>query len=69
MDARLNELEIKLSYLEDLVETLNQTVIRQERLIDLLQSQFRLLHQQMQADADSGAGVRGDLREDIPPHY
>ena len=30
MDTRLNELEAKLAFAEDLVETLNQTVIRQQ---------------------------------------
>ena len=35
-DQRLMDLEIKASFLEDLVESLNQVVIRQQQQIDLL---------------------------------
>ncbi|MGL5986711.1 MAG: SlyX family protein, partial [Burkholderiales bacterium] len=31
MDERITELEIKLSFQEELLETLNQTVIRQQQ--------------------------------------
>jgi len=34
MDARLNELEAKLAFAEDMIETLNQTVIRQQGQLD-----------------------------------
>jgi SlyX protein len=66
MEDRLNELETKLSFAEDLIETLNQTVIRQQGQIDLMQQQIRLLHQQMQV---AQPGEPRSLRDDIPPHY
>ncbi|QEL63822.1 SlyX protein [Oryzomicrobium terrae] len=69
MDAdhtRLNELEIKLAYAEDLLETLNLTVFRQQEQIELLQRQLRELHQQVQA---AGPGEGRNLRDEIPPHY
>ena len=66
MEARLNELETKLSFAEDLIETLNQTVIRQQAQIDLIQHQLRLLHQQLQA---APSDESRNLRDDIPPHY
>ena len=53
MDARLTELEIKLAYAEDLLETLNLTVFRQQEQIELLQHQLRELHRQVQAVAPS----------------
>jgi SlyX protein len=65
-ESRLTELETKLAFAEDLLETLNQTVIRQQRQIDSLQEQLRLLHQQMQ---DSQSGEPTTPREEIPPHY
>ena len=46
--ARLTELETKLAFAEDLLETLNQTVIRQQAQLDSMQQQLRLLHQQLQ---------------------
>lgn len=66
-ESRLTELETKLAFAEDLLETLNQTVIRQQGQIDLMQQQLRLLHQRLQAllpDDDA----RGP-RDEIPPHY
>ncbi|MHB1438070.1 MAG: SlyX family protein, partial [Thiobacillus sp.] len=46
--ARLTELESKLAFAEDLLDTLNQTVVRQQGQIDSLQQQLRLLHRQLQ---------------------
>jgi SlyX protein len=66
-EQRLEELEAKLAFAEDLIETLNQTVIRQQRQLDSLQEQLRLLHRQIldsQSDAEPTT-----LREEIPPHY
>ena len=66
MEARLNELEAKLAFAEDLVETLNQTVIRQQAQLDLMQQQLRLLHQRMQEAIPDDARAP---RDEIPPHY
>ena len=66
MEARLNELEAKMVFAEDLIETLNQTVIRQQGQIDLLQQQIRLLHQQIK---DARPDEARALRDELPPHY
>jgi SlyX protein len=66
MEARLNELEAKVAFAEDLIETLNQAVIRQQGQIDLLQQQLRLLHQQLQDALPDDARTP---RDEIPPHY
>lgn len=68
MDARLDQLESKLCLTEDLLETLNRTVWRQQEQIDHLQAQLRLLYQQIQGGGAESAEKR-DLREEIPPHY
>jgi SlyX protein len=65
-ESRLTELETKLAFAEDLLETLNQTVIRQQGQLDLMQQQLRLLHQQLQAALPDEARTP---RDDIPPHY
>ncbi len=65
-ESRLTEIETKLAFAEDLLETLNQAVIRQQRQIDSLQEQLRLLHQQVR---DSQADEPTTPREEIPPHY
>lgn len=63
---RLTELETKLAFAEDLLETLNQAVIRQQAQIDSLQQQLRLLHQQLR---DAQPNEARSLRDEIPPHY
>ena len=66
MENRLNELEAKLAFAEDLIETLNQTVIRQQGQLDSMQQQLRLLHQRLQDTRPDDA--RGP-RDEVPPHY
>ncbi len=65
-DDRLTEIEIKLSYAEDLLDTLNQQVARQQDLIDLLVEEVRRLRQQ---PADAADLRLGHPRDDRPPHY
>lgn len=67
MDDRLTELEIKLAFQEDLLETLNVTVARQQQRIDQLQEQFRALYQQVQGGASTAADA--NPQHEIPPHY
>ncbi|NCS66522.1 MAG: SlyX protein [Hydrogenophilales bacterium CG03_land_8_20_14_0_80_62_28] len=66
METRLAELEVKLSYAEDMVDTLNKAVFRQQEQIDLLQRQLTALHRQMR---DGFASEERTATEEIPPHY
>jgi SlyX protein len=65
-DERLTQLEIKLSYTEDLLDTLNQLVATQQDQIDLLLREVARLRQQ--GGGESLAGPR-NLRDELPPHY
>ncbi|VVE88851.1 SlyX family protein [Pandoraea bronchicola] len=67
LEARVVELEVKTAFQEDLLETLNEIVTRQEQHIDLLQKQLKALYQQMQSQGQSGPD--GNPRHEIPPHY
>lgn len=66
MESRITELEIKISYTEDLVEELNRTVFRQQQQIDLLAKELRSLRDQVQSGQPQEFR---SLRDDIPPHY
>ncbi len=66
MEARITELEVKLAFAEDLLETLNQTVFRQQEQIDRLQHDLRALRQQM---LQAQPTEERSLRDEIPPHY
>jgi len=66
IEQRLTELEIKASFTEELLDQLDQVVVRQQRQIDLLLSQIAQLQM---LNTDAGAGVTRNLRDELPPHY
>lgn len=66
-EDRLVELEIKLARQDDLVETLNKTVYRQQKKIDELEALCSALARHMK-DLRDAANERGAANEK-PPHY
>jgi len=66
MELRITELEIKISYTEDLVDDLNRMVYRQQQQIDLLINEIKTLRDQVQAAAPA---EQPSLRDELPPHY
>ncbi len=66
LDARLTALEVKLSFAEDLIESLNDTVFRQQRQIEAL---AKLLAQLRAQAVEPGQSGTSNLRDEIPPHY
>jgi SlyX protein len=66
MESRLTEIEIKLSYTEDLVDELNRVVFRQQQQIDLLIRELRTLREQVM---NAQPAEQRSLRDEIPPHY
>ncbi|NOQ35185.1 MAG: SlyX protein [Methylococcaceae bacterium] len=66
-EERIIELEIKLAYQEDLVETLNDIVSEQQKQIQRLEESFTLLHQRQQSLAESIESNESDNQP--PPHY
>ena len=66
IDKRLTDLEIKAGFTEDLLDHLNQLVVRQQQQIDLLISEVIQLRQQA---SDAGTGGFRSLRDELPPHY
>lgn len=66
MEARLTELEIKISFAEDMIDGLNRTVYRQQQQIDRLLAQVETLRDQVQAAAPA---EQRSLRDELPPHY
>ncbi|MGS5085800.1 SlyX family protein [Hydrogenophaga sp. A37] len=65
-DERLMQLEIKQSYTEDLLDTLNDMVVKQQDQIDLL---LRELVQLRRQASDDGMPRQSSLRDELPPHY
>jgi SlyX protein len=67
VNDRLTELEVKLSYSEDLLEQLNLTVYRQQTQIDALLAQIAQLR--LLVVSAPGGGAARDPRDELPPHY
>jgi len=63
---RINELEVKLAFAEDMLDALNATVYRQQQQIDRLLLEVRELREQLAAAAPAEAR---SLRDEVPPHY
>lgn len=65
-EQRIIDLEIKLSFMEDLLDELNQAVVRHQQHIDMLAREVTGLRQQI---GDNTTGTFRSLREELPPHY
>ncbi len=66
-EDRIVQIEIKVARQEDMVETLNQTVYRQQKKIDELSALCTALARRIKemANGDSGSGPLNER----PPHY
>ena len=67
IEERLEALEIKATYTEDLVDKLDQIIIRQQETLDTLVAELLRLRAQAAGNTDGGA-VR-NVRDELPPHY
>lgn len=66
MDRRLTELEIKASFQEDLLDQLNQVIVRQQEEITALARQVGQLRLQI---PDGSGATSGRPADELPPHY
>ena len=65
-DQRLERIETKLSFAEDLLEELNRLVFRQQEQIASLQTQLSRL---LERGEQSSTAAPRDPRDERPPHY
>lgn len=69
IDARLDELESRLAFQDDLIESLNETVARQDRDIARLQLKLKTLGEKLD-DLGEAAAIPGAAPgHEVPPHY
>lgn len=66
-EDRLAEIEIKLTYQEDLVQELNTLVYQQQKRIDHLERLCEALLEQIRTLSESAP--QRSLRDELPPHY
>ena len=67
MQARLTELEIRLTHYEDTQDQLDRMIIRQSKEIDSLKFQLEQLNKKLKAVQSSPLALESE--ETPPPHY
>jgi SlyX protein len=68
IEQRLQALEIKASFTEDLVDRLDLVIIRQQQTLDTLVAELLRLREQAARSGAQG-GAERHLRDELPPHY
>ncbi|MDD3936406.1 SlyX family protein [Rhodoferax sp.] len=66
LEERLTNLEVKASFAEDLLDKLDQIIIRQQDQIDRLEREVQWLGQQT---PQHDMATPRNLRDELPPHY
>ncbi|AWX14948.1 SlyX protein [Mergibacter septicus] len=64
---RLDELEMKVTFQEKVIEDLNQALVEQQFVLDKLQLQVKYLAQKLKTIQPSNVATQAE--ETPPPHY
>ncbi len=65
LEDRLNNLEIKFSYQDELINELNLIVANQQSKIDKMEEMLKQIHEQSSEDGSQNTS----LENERPPHY
>ncbi len=66
---RIDTLEVKISYMDDTLEQLNQVITEQNLLMDAMRQQLRSMHVRLTELAGSNDTKAFDPQLEVPPHY
>ncbi len=67
LEHTLESLQIKIAYQEDTIESLNQTVIEQQKNIDLMKFKLEKIIEKVNSIPDSSSDSSDKI--ELPPHY
>jgi len=67
LNARIDALEIRVAYQDEIIEDLNETIVAQWKQIDLLTRQVAALTDRIQEAEHKAGGPSAP--EQPPPHY
>jgi len=67
--ARLDELEARAAFQDDLIESLNQVVARQDREVTDLARRVKALETRLAELAEAASLPGGSAGHEVPPHY
>ena len=63
---RITAIEMKLAYMEDFVNQIQNVAVEQTKTIDKLQKEIKLMSDKMREMSDA---AEGDIPNRKPPHY
>lgn len=66
IEQRIADLEARLAFQDDTIQTLNDVLVAQQRSVERLQAQFSLLARRQE---DIQSRIDGEEDEAPPPHY
>ncbi len=66
---QLEDLQMKVAYQEDVIQSLNDELIKQGSLIVRLDEQVQLLNQKLKHAEDNVGQNEGKSFDERPPHY
>ena len=69
LEKRLDELESRLAFQDDLIESLNQVISRQDRNLARLTLMLQGLTAKMNDIAESAVVPGDSAGDEVPPHY
>lgn len=65
-DERLTSIEMKLAYMEDFVNQIQEVTVEQAKTIDKLQKEIKMMSDKIR---DMSNVMEGDIPNRRPPHY
>jgi len=65
INQRIDELEFKLQFQEDTIDSLNQALIRQQKDILMMKEKFTMVSKQLESYRQQQSITEGER----PPHY
>lgn len=65
-NERLTAIEMKLAYMEDFVNQIQNVAVEQTKTIDKLQKEIKMMSDKIREMSDA---VEGDIPNRKPPHY
>lgn len=69
LSAPIEDLQVRIAFLDDLVDQLNEQLVVQGQEIADLKKQMQILYQRVEASDVSDGIVPFDPMADRPPHY
>ena len=66
IEQQLIQLETKIAYQEDTIQTLNEVMSQQQQQINRLENTLKVLLRRVQANSGSVEGIN---QNELPPHY